>query len=273
MRGTARRLALGFALAAAVAPAAGGAPATRAPLDAAAVDVAIGAALPRGLAFVDAEGRATSLDGVVAAASGRPLLLILADYDCRMLCSRVLDGASQAIRAAGLRPGRDLQVVTIGLDPRDVRARARAQQQHVLAAFDPALPPGDWPFLLGREDAVARLADRLGFTYRFDPKTDQFAHPAVVFLLTPDGRVSDALYGVVFDPAALARGVTRAARGVVGPTISPILLRCFQYVPALRQHAGAIRLFLRAGASLSLLALVAGGWLLVRRRRRREADS
>ena len=33
-----------------------------------------------------------------------------------------------------------------------------------------------------------RLAEQIGFNYRWDAKTEQFAHAAAIMILTPDGR-------------------------------------------------------------------------------------
>src|SRR5690348_18133563 len=46
--------------------------------------------------------------------------------------------------------------------------------------------------------SIRALAGAVGFRYVYDPRSEQFAHPAVAIVLTPDGRVSRYLYGVSF---------------------------------------------------------------------------
>jgi hypothetical protein len=48
----------------------------------------------------------------------------------------------------------------------------------------------DWPFFVGNADAIEQLTRALGFRFLRDPRTGSLAHAAVVFVLTPDGRIS-----------------------------------------------------------------------------------
>src|SRR5207245_5598653 len=74
----------------------------------------------------------------------------------------------------------------------------------------------DWPFLTGAEANVRALADSLGFKYRYDGPTAQFAHPAVAFVLTPEGRISRYLYGVEFPGRDLGCPWSREATAASG---------------------------------------------------------
>ena len=46
-------------------------------------------------------------------------------------------------------------------------------------------------------------ADTIGFRYRYDPQTGQYAHASGCVILTPDGRVSRYFFGVNFNPQEL----------------------------------------------------------------------
>jgi protein SCO1/2 len=219
------------------------------PLEAAAVREHVGAALPLELPFRDEQGRAVRLGDYFGE---RPVVLVLGYYHCRMLCGLVLDGAAAALRDAPA----STQVVSVSIDPRDSAASAARRQAGLLAAL--GWPAARWPFLTGAPDAVRALAEAVGFDYRYDPDTDQYAHAALLTVATPDGRISSYLYGVSFDSAQLSAALSSAAAGSLRETRQPLLLRCFHYVPSLRRYAGPITAFLRIGALVVVLAMVIG---------------
>ena len=125
-------------------------------------------------------------------------------------------GWSSALRGSGLRPGRDVRAVTISIDPHDTprqraaaadRASDRARRRDAGAA-------GAWPCARpGEEPQIRALAEALGFRYVFDPRSEQYAHPACAFVLTPDGRISRYLYGTTLPPARSAAGAGRGGGG------------------------------------------------------------
>jgi protein SCO1 len=225
-----------------------------------------GAQVPLDVALVDHRGKSVTLghyfDGK------RPVVLVLAYYRCPMLCSLVLDGVAKAMRAAGKRPGTDFVAVTVSIDPKETPEEALGKRQKVMKHF--ASPPADdaWPFLVGGAADVKRIAAAVGFHYRYDPRSGQYAHPAVEFLLTPDGRISRYLYGFDPEPDELAAGLATAAAGDTGRSVQRLLLTCFRYTPSLRRYAGAVNIFLKLGAVSILFAVVGIVWLGQRRARR-----
>jgi protein SCO1/2 len=187
----------------------------------------------------------------------RPVLLILAYFNCRTLCNLVLQGTARAL--SGLEPsaGVDYRVVAVSIDPRDSPLDARQKREEIGAA--------EWSFLVGGEGEIRELAESLGFGYRYDEATDQFSHPAVIFALTPAGGISSYIYGIGPEPAEVEAALAEAAVGGTRTTVQRILLRCYHYIPALRRYGGAVRWGLRAGGTLTLLGF---GTLLVRLIRR-----
>lgn len=222
------------------------------PLTAADVEERLGRRLPRELAFMRADGGGVRLGS--AFASERPVLLVLAYTRCRTLCPLVLHGLAAGIRGMRTPPGAAYQVLTISLDPRETPADARSARAMLLS--ESGLPPDSeaWQVWTGEEASLRTLAAALGFRYRYDPVSDQYAHPAVVFVLTPAGAISRYLYGIEFDAADLNRALGEARAGRSGSSLERVLLRCFHYVPALRRYGGWITAFVRSGASLVLLA-------------------
>jgi protein SCO1 len=212
----------------------------------------LGDKIPAGLMFRDPDGQKVEIDALLG---GRPLLVTLGYYRCPMLCSLVLDGLAKAMKASGLSPGKDFQAVSISIDPNEDAKLARETRDRMLRTVGASADPGRWPFLLGDAVGSRALADAVGFKYAYDPKSGQFAHAAVAFVLTPDGRISRYLYGVDVIPRDFRLALVEAGGGKVGTSFDRVLLSCFKYDPINRRYAPYIMGFMRIGAGMVFVAL------------------
>jgi protein SCO1 len=189
---------------------------------------------------------------------GRPVILNLVYYTCPMLCNLVLNGQVDGMRKLPWTPGKEFEVVTISIDPNDHFGLARDKKAAYLASYNREAP--GWHFMADNGGNVAKLASQIGFGYKMDPLTNQYAHAAAIFVLTPDGKISRYLYGVKFKPLDLRLAITEAAEGKSGVT-DRILLYCFHYDPAARGYVPFARNLMRLGGLLAMLVL---GFVLYR---------
>lgn len=219
------------------------------------IDERLGAAVPADARFVDADGRPVRLGDWLG--QGRPVVLILAYYNCPMLCGLVLGGAARSMRQTGLELGKDFQALTVSFDPRETPALALDRQAGYLQAVGKPEAKRSWAFLTGREPDIQALTRAVGFHYRFDPATQQFAHAAAILVLTPEGRVSRYLYGVDFPPKDLRLALVEAGGGRVGTSFDKVLLTCYRYDAAGRRYRPYVFGFIRAGGLLVFAALAA----------------
>lgn len=229
------------------------------------IDEHVGDRVPAQLAFTDSTGHHVELGSLFD--GKRPVVLVMAYAKCTMLCSVVLRGIAEAARATGDAVDRDYLPVIVSLDPHETWNEAARRQDTLLADIG---KPGDraaWPYLVGDEASVGALAAALGFRYAWDERTQQYAHPAVVFVLAPDGRIAEYMRGVTFE--GLGQAVARAANGVLTTSTTRDLLECFHFDPSLRRYGRAISLFLKLGAALVLVTLLAVIAALVAWERRR----
>lgn len=229
-----------------------------------AVTERVGERVPLDLVFRATDGRRVRLGDAFDGET--PVVLALAYTRCTMLCSLVLRGLADAVRQSRRELGPDFRVVTVSIDPAETTASAARQRAELLELAGRPGATADWAFLVGDEPAIRRLADSVGFSYAWDERTEQFAHPAVIFVLAGDGEVEAYLHGIQY-----AGALDEALAGrVAGAGQEGGLLSCFRFDPALRKYAGLIDGFLKTGAALLLVA-VGGlvGWLWVRERRRR----
>lgn len=251
-----RGAALGVLLAALGAEAATQAPASApapANLEQVGVTERLNEPIPRELSFVDSTGRPVRLGELLG--GDKPVVLTLVYYRCPMLCSLVLSGLTRSLGEARMRLGEDYRAITVSIDPEETPAMAAEKKRgHLQALGVPADSP-DWPFLTGTQPAIKALAEAVGFRYSYDAQLKQYAHAAVMFVLTPEGRISRYLYGMETPPRDLRWSLVEASGGWVGTSFDRVLLTCYQYDPATRRYGFFVKGFLRTGGMLVFTAL------------------
>ncbi len=200
----------------------------------------------------------------------RPVLLNLVYYSCPMLCNMVLNGQTAALREVPWTPGREFDVVTISIDPTETFSLAQQKRAVYLESYGRATT--GWHFLVDRDGDARKLADMVGFHYRYVEAQSQYAHPAVIMLLTPEGKVSRYLYGIKFPPRDLRLALAEAAESKSGLSVERILLYCFHYDPQARGYVLFATNIMRAGGVLTV-AILALVLLRLWRRERRAAHA
>lgn len=248
------------------------------------VDERAGTRIPLELRFTNSEGVAVRLGDYFG--DDKPVLLTLAYTRCPMLCSLVLDGVAEVVGRLQETPEDAYRLITISIDPTETPHEAARKQEVFLERLGHPGAPERWRFLVGQEKEIRALADSLGFRYAWDARTRQYAHPAVVFVLAPDGMLSRYFNGVRFEATAIEAALQDAAQGRVGASDSAGdgdagrddagnsggILRCFRFESVLQKYWGNIQTFFRAGALVILAGVVTGVALLFRRERSHEGN-
>jgi protein SCO1 len=184
----------------------------------------------------------------------KPVLLTLVFYRCKMLCNLVVNDQVRAMKELKLELGKDYRVLTVSIDPKDTPAESLSRRRRYLQGMGKP-ETADWRFLTGTEENIRALADSVGFKYTYDESTKQYAHPAVVQVLTPAGKVSRYLYGTSFKTQDVGLALVEARSNKVGLSLERIILSCFKYDAATRRYGFYIFGFLRTGALLVFAAL------------------
>ena len=224
-----------------------------APLQGVEIEEKLNAQVPVGASFLDQDGKPVRIADFLG--KGKPVVVALVYYECPMLCGLVLGGMARGMKETGLELGKDYTALSISFDPREKPAQGFVRQKHYLQSFDKADRKDVWPFLVGQDAQIHLVTDAVGFRYKFDEETKQYAHGAAILVLTPDGRVSRYLYGVEFPGRDLRLALVEAADGKVGTSFDRFLLTCYRYDPVARKYVPYAMGMVRAGALLVLFGL------------------
>jgi len=238
-------------------------------LDGVGLTAKLDAEIPLSLEFTDEAGKAVRLADYFE--KGRPVILTLNYYRCPMLCTLVLNGLVAGLRDVELEAAKDYQIVTVTIDPREKPDLAKAKKASYLESFKRPFPAEGWHFLTGGAEPIKALAAAAGFGYRYVEADDQYAHPAAIYVLTPEGRISRVLTGVEFHPKTLRLALVEASSGKMGSAIDQILLYCYHYDAERGRYAPAAVKIMRLGGAVTALALgltLATFWVREARRRR-----
>jgi protein SCO1/2 len=232
------------------------------------------APLPLDYEFVDSSGAPVRLGDFFD--GERPVLLTLNYYRCAMLCSLQLNGLVAGLQELDWTPGQEFELVTVSIDPLETPTLARMKKQNYIAEYGRPSAAAGWHFLTGREEHIRHLAATVGFGYRYDEQERQYAHPAVVIVATPDGRVARYLYGIEYPRSSLRLALLEASEGRIGNTLDQLIMYCFHYDPSRRAYAPVAMNIMRLGGGLTVALLGSGLGMLwfrdARRRRQRSGD-
>ncbi|HKK20923.1 MAG TPA: SCO family protein [candidate division Zixibacteria bacterium] len=226
----------------------------------------LGDHIPMDLHFTDDQGKAVTIGDYFH--KGKPVLLDLAYYECPMLCNLVMNGVSDGIKGLNLKPGKDYEIVTVSINPKDSVFLAAAKKETYIKALNMPGAENGWHFLVGPADQSKALAEAVGFEYKYLPDKDQYAHPACIFLLGPDGKISRYLYGITYKQNDLKLGLIEASEGKIGNTLDKVILFCYHYDPDAKGYALVAGNVMKVGGLITfvLLALfLAFFWIKERR--------
>ncbi len=233
------------------------------------IDQKPNAQVPLDLEFSDETGQPVALRQFFGT---RPVVLALVYYECPMLCTQVLSGFAGSLQGMSFTVGKEYDVLVVSFDPGETPAMATSRKKEFMRRFVRDATPANIHFLTGREESIKALTAAVGFRYAYDKAIDQYAHPAAITILTPEGRVSRYLYGVEFAPRDLKLAIVEASDGKVGSITEQMLLFCYHYDPEAGKYGLVIMNFVRAAGLGTVLLLV--GWIVLSlRRERRQATA
>ncbi len=218
---------------------------------------------PLDLVFRDEFGRPMPLSTYFS--GNKPVILALVYYTCPMLCNMVLNGLESSLRPIALDPGKDFEVVAVSFDPRDTPEIAAAKKASYLQRYHRQGTDNGWHFLTGDEASIKALTAAVGFRYKFDAATGQFAHVSAIMILTPEGKLSRYFYGVEYAPRDVRLGLVEASRNQIGNPVDQVLLFCYHYDPATGKYGAVAMNMVRFGGAT--FVLICGTFLFVAWRR------
>jgi len=222
------------------------------------IEQKLDAQVPLDLQFRDQDNRLISLGDLFDGKA--PVILTLNYSSCPALCVAQLDELVACLSDVELTPGQDFRIVTVSIDPTEKPVQAMRTKKKYLTLYRKDGADEGWTFLVGRERNIRALADAVGFGYRLDPETGEYAHGAALILLTPEGRVSRYLSSFPYEADTVRLSLVEASDGKIGSLTDAFFLTCFRYDPDKGGYTFAISMMRIFGGIVPLTFLAILFW-------------
>ena len=217
--------------------------------------------VPRDVRFLNEKGEPVVFEEYLG--RDKPLILTLNYYRCPMLCSLTLNGMLDGLKELDWSAGKEFDIVTVSINPDEGPDLARNKKSSYLSEYGRDSAAEGWHFLTGEEEDIKRLADGVGFGYRYDEVSGEYAHTASIIFITPEGRISLYMNDVLFKPRDLRLALVESSEGRIGSPLDTLLLfNCFQWDPDRNSYIADAWKIMRLGGVLTVV-LVAGGLLVL----------
>ncbi len=211
------------------------------------------AQLPLDAVFTDHTGKKRQLSHYFN--GERPILLNVMFFDCQTICQDVTAGLKKTLREIDWNMGEEYNVITLSFDPLDGVDFAKLAHDTSIEAYGRDASPDAWPHLIGAENEIRRVTNTLGFQYQWNEDADTYAHPAVIYIMTPDGKLSRYYEGFQYAATDLKYSLLDAGEGKIGSVWDRLSFYCLAWDPQLGQWIPAAYRVMQVGGALTLLAL------------------
>jgi protein SCO1 len=209
--------------------------------------------IPLDIELEDQNGKKTFLNEIVN--NTTPVIFCFAYYDCPMLCTQVLNSVSNSINKLDWESKDKFSVVTVSINPNDTAESARLKKERYVAGLDDRSLMYNWNFYTADQPTIDTLTKAFGFEYFYDKERDEYAHPAVVFVLSPEGKISRYLYGLNYEPKDLKLSLLEAANGKIGNSLDRLLLYCYHYDSTSNSYTLFATNIMRLGGILTIIII------------------
>jgi len=224
--------------------------------------------LPMDLTFLNERAEVVKLGDLFK--SGKPVIMQLGYYGCPKLCDVISRSFIESSRQISLNLASDYQFVFVSINPSESPDLANAKRQSYVQFYDRSGCEGGFHCLVGSDINIHLLATALGYRYHPAGTDGVFAHPAVLFVLTPDGRISRYLYGVSVPPETLRLSLVEASEGKIGTSFDKLALFICCYDVDTGKYAMTAIGVMRLSACATMMTLGGGIlWLFWHGRRSR----
>jgi len=215
----------------------------------------LGAKIPADLTFVDETGKSVSLSDYLN--HGRPVILQLGYFECPMLCNAVSKSMVETLQKVTLDAGNEYDVLYVSIDPSEKWPLAKQKKEATIKALGQPGAAVGWHLLTGDQSSIDSLAQATGFKYSFIPDLQEFSHPAVLMILSPDGTITRYLYGTNYDARSMRLSLVEASNGTIGTIADRFILNCFRFDHTTGKYQRNAVLILRVSAALTVMVMSA----------------
>ena len=189
----------------------------------------------------------------------KPVILSFNYSNCPKLCSVQLENMTLALREVDFTAGKDFEVISISIDPRESVSRARDTRARYTKLYNRPGSEAGWHFLTGDQQDIEYITNLCGFKYKYIPRQKLYSHSPVFILLSPEGKIVRYIHGLDYEPVTIERALTEAADGKIGSPVNRLsyALGCFVFDESTGKYTTEVMGIMRAAGGLTVVLLLA----------------
>ena len=211
-----------------------------------------GTQVPLNLTFTDSTGKQVQLAQFFG--RGRPVLLQMGYFNCPQLCDKVSEELMNGVREMPLEMNKDYDVLYVSVNPNERWELGQKKKRTYVEEYGKPGAQEGWNFLVGSTPQIGALAQAIGFQYKKVEGRDEYSHPPVITVLTPEGKVSQYFYNWQYPSDLLAKAISTAKKEEVGSSLGQILINlCYHYDEYTGKYSPAYMRLMQAGGILTVL--------------------
>lgn len=160
-----------------------------------------------------------------------PVSLSLVYFSCPGLCNFHLNGLVETLKGVDWSAGDKFQVLAISFDPKENFELAAKKKASYMKIYNREGTEAGFHFLTASPEVIAKIAEQIGFKYKWNEEAKEWAHASAAVIVTPDGTISRYHHGIQFDSPTLKMSFNEAADGKIGNFVDKMVWYCFKYDP------------------------------------------
>lgn len=226
------------------------------------IDQRLGSQIDLGLKFRDDSGNLVALSTYF---HGKPVIIAPVYYMCSSLCPMTLNGLVQSLKILKFNAGKDFEVIAFSFDPKETPEMAAAARTGFIKDYHRPQTADGIHFLTGDAAAIHSLTETLGFHYKWDETSQQWAHATAIMVATPAGKVDQYFLGLEYSGRDLRLSLVQASNEKLGNVVDRVLLYCYHYNPATGKYGPLVIRTVRFFGVATALALFGFMFIMFRR--------
>lgn len=191
-----------------------------------------------------------------------PLILSPVYFACPGLCNFHLNGLTDALKVMDKNwsVGGKFKVLAVSFDSKETPELAATKKKLYMNLYGREGSEKGWHFLTSDEDTVQALTQSIGFKFRWDEPSQEWAHTSAAVIVSPDGTISRYLPGIMFNQQDIKLALNEATEGKIGSFVESMVLYCFRYDPHQSKYTLAAFNVMKVGGAVMVLIMVL--WLM-----------
>lgn len=187
--------------------------------------------------------------------TGKPVIFSLVYYSCPGLCNFHLNGLIDSLKKLDWTAGREFELVVLSFDPKEDSSLGVEKKKSYMGVYNRPDAESGVHFLTASAESIGKLTSQVGFRYKWNEQAQEWAHASAAIVVSPDGKITRYLHGIIFDTKDVRLALTEGGQGKVGSFIDQMIWYCFKYDPQKSKYSFYAFRLVQLGGGLIVLVL------------------